>query len=113
MSADASPIDISVIKGLIGDDEDVINIFFNKFIDAVPDDINEIIRAIDNSDFTEVKAKSHKLKSSAKAVGANYLGEICQKIEDESDSNSQATLYELSAMLNSEFTKCKQYIQSN
>lgn len=112
MSIEETPIDISVIKGLVGDDDEVIKMFFNKFIDSAPDEIKEIKNAIDNNDFLEAKAKAHKLKSSAKAIGANNLGDLCQKIEVESSSNEQKTLYDIYESLHDEFIDCKKYIQS-
>lgn len=113
MSINDNSIDISVIKGLVGDDEDVIKMFFNKFVDTVPENIEEIKLAIDDNDFIEVKAKAHKMKSSAKAVGANHLADICQKIETESEHNNQAILYNIYESLVNEFASCKKYIQSN
>lgn len=112
MSIEETPIDISVIKGLVGDDDEIINMFFNKFVDSAPGEIKEIKNAIDNNDFLEAKAKAHKLKSSAKAIGANSLGDICQKIEDESSLNEQKYLYDLYESLNEQFIDCKKYIQS-
>lgn len=113
MSDTNSPIDVSVIKGLVGDDEDVIKMFFNKFVDSVPDNIQEIKLAISNNDFVEAKAKAHKMKSSAKAIGANDLADVCQKIEDVSLQEDQSVMEDLFESILNEFSRCKEYIKAN
>ena len=112
MINNTSPIDISVIKGLVGDDEDVIKMFLNKFVDSVPAHLEEIKSAISNNNFVEAKAMAHKMKSSAKAVGANNLSELCQKIEDDSMLNEQAVLSDHYELMLKEFSDCKKTIQS-
>ena len=112
MINDTNPIDISVIKGLVGDDEEVIKMFLNKFVETVPTDMDDIKAAISNNNFVEAKAKAHKMKSSARAIGANNLSELCQKIEDDSVLNEQALLNEHYEQMVKEFTDCKKTIQS-
>lgn len=104
------PIDTSIIKGLIGDDEALINIFFQKFINTVPAEMSEIEQSISDQDFVTCKARAHKLKSSAKAIGAIMLADICQNIENTSLQEDQGNSNKLLAELLAEFEHCKQFI---
>lgn len=113
MNDEKQPIDISVIKGLIGDDEATIQSFFQKFVNSVPGEMDEINQAITNNDYVLTKARAHKLKSSAKAIGATDLGEICQSIEDTALQKNQSDLNQLYIDLVNEFKRCKQYIINN
>ena len=103
-------IDISVIKGLIGDDEAIINVFLQKFINTVPADMDEIKKALLTHDYAACKAQVHKLKSSAKAIGAILMADICQNIEDISLQENQDVINNLFNELIVEFDNCKKYI---
>jgi len=110
MNSNTSPIDLSVIKGLIGDDEEVIKMFFIKFVDSVPGDMQEIKSALDADGYGLVKSLAHRLKSSAKAIGAEDFATLCQGLEDKSDLNKKEDLQSLYESLMGEFTRCRDYI---
>ena len=112
MDKKPSPIDMSIIKGLIGDNEAMIRVFFQKFVDTVPSDMDAIKQSISEQDFVACKARAHKLKSSAKAIGAINLADICQTIEDTSLQKDQDNSNKLLIELITEFDTCKQYINA-
>jgi signal transduction histidine kinase/CheY-like chemotaxis protein/HPt (histidine-containing phosphotransfer) domain-containing protein len=82
-SALARPLalDVNVLKALIGDDEAVVKEFLSDFrVGAAT--IAADLRAACGADQTAAaRALAHKLKSSARSVGALGLGDLCEAME--------------------------------
>lgn len=88
-------VDISVLKALIGDDQNVISEFLQDFRrDARKIAVRLQVAAV-GSQFDEIKFAAHKLKSSARSVGALALGEWCARIETAAKESDAKKLAEL------------------
>jgi PAS domain S-box-containing protein len=74
-------LDVSVLSALVGDDPAVINDFLQDFRRSATLIATELRSAFAAGNVAEVGALAHKLKSSARAVGALGLGELCAGIE--------------------------------
>jgi PAS domain S-box-containing protein len=74
-------LDISVLQRLIGDDSATIHDFLQFFCDSTGQQCEELRSAWTGGDVLQVAAIAHKLKSSARSVGALPLGEICAGLE--------------------------------
>jgi HPt (histidine-containing phosphotransfer) domain-containing protein len=61
---------------------------------------------------TDAAAVSHKLKSSALAVGALTLGELCAAIEEEGKAGDSDALNVLLPRFEAEMTRVDQYLES-
>ncbi len=88
-------VDIDVLKALIGDDQAVIDEFLQDFRLDARKIAKQLQIAAAGGRFDEVKAAAHKLKSSARSVGALTLGEWCAQIEiaaKENDAKKLAVL---------------------
>jgi two-component system sensor histidine kinase EvgS len=75
------PVDVSVLAALIGDDPALLHEFLTNFhasAGAISIELNAAFAAAKNSHVGEL---AHKLKSSARAVGALTLGELCAELE--------------------------------
>jgi HPt (histidine-containing phosphotransfer) domain-containing protein len=74
-------LDVNVLKALIGHDETVIREFLADFrVSAAT--ISAELRAACAADQTAATgALAHKLKSSARSVGALGLGDLCEAME--------------------------------
>ena len=74
-------IDLAVLRGFVGDDAATIAVLLRHF----DTELHDIARAIDQSceatDWHGVGALAHKLKSSARTVGALDLGDRCAELE--------------------------------
>jgi PAS domain S-box-containing protein len=82
VNADASvPVDVKVLKALVGDDAAVIRELLQDFQLRASRIAAEIQAAVDERQAAVASALAHKLKSSARSVGAENLGEICAEIE--------------------------------
>jgi PAS domain S-box-containing protein len=71
----------SALADLVGDDEAVIREFLADFQASARQLAEEIHVAHDAGNLSQVGALAHRLKSSARSVGALYFGELCAELE--------------------------------
>ncbi|MDO8206815.1 MAG: ATP-binding protein [Gallionella sp.] len=74
-------VDVNVLKALVGDDEAMIRDFLHDFRISAAKIAEELRTARTAGQTTAAGALAHKLKSSARSVGALALGELCAKME--------------------------------
>lgn len=86
-SSKGSSVDISALKGLIGDDEEMLREVLQDFIEPSLDIIDEIKAGHSARSAERVKQAAHKLKSSARSIGANALAELCLVLETAGKDN--------------------------
>ncbi|MDT8452056.1 MAG: PAS domain S-box protein [Gammaproteobacteria bacterium] len=105
------PVNPQILATLIGADIELCKPLLLKFRDASTPIINALIDAAEAARFDEIGALAHKLKSSAKSVGAERLAELCINMEQASKVGMGETLHLLLALeLKDEFDKVKHYI---
>ena len=75
------PVDVSVLAALVGDDPEVIEELLQYFRSSTTQIALELRAAYADGQTAQVGALAHKLKSSARSVGALELGELCEDIE--------------------------------
>jgi len=81
-SGDAEgPIDPGALIKVFGDDPVTINEILGDFIQPARDNVAEIQSAFDAHSPDNVGTAAHKLKSSARAVGATELADLCLTLE--------------------------------
>ena len=106
----ASPIDITILEGLIGRNPTVVHAFLQDF-QANAADIGTDLRAAGASkDILKAGALAHKLKSAARAVGALALGELCAQIEDASSAGLSNKLFEILPRWEAELAAVEDYL---
>jgi len=76
-----APVDLNVLKKLFGDDPQTIREILSDFIGPSRDNVADIQAAFEADAAEEVGKAAHKLKSSARAVGAMELAELCLVLE--------------------------------
>ncbi|MDD2915122.1 MAG: PAS domain S-box protein [Gallionella sp.] len=76
-----TPVDVNVLKALIGDDEAMIREFLHDFRLSAAKIAAELRAACVAEQAAAAGALAHKLKSSARSVGALALGELCAAME--------------------------------
>jgi len=74
-------IDETTLKSVFGDDDDTFRAILSDFARSSAGILQEIRKGWDNGSPEAVKQAAHKLKSSARSVGANGLANICQALE--------------------------------
>ncbi|MFA7238645.1 MAG: PAS domain S-box protein [Sulfuricellaceae bacterium] len=76
-----APVDVNVLKKLVGDDEEIIRDFLNDFRHSAAKIAVELRAACASEKTAEASALAHNLMSSARSVGALALGELCAAME--------------------------------
>ncbi|TAN70409.1 MAG: response regulator [Methylobacter sp.] len=75
------PVDVNVLKALVGNDPAVVRELLHDFHSSATQIAAELKTAYVAGQAEQVGALAHKLKSSARSVGALALGELCAEIE--------------------------------
>jgi CheY-like chemotaxis protein/HPt (histidine-containing phosphotransfer) domain-containing protein len=89
------PVDVNVLKALVGDDPEVIREFLRDFRISAAKIGVELKAACENGHAAQAGAQAHKLKSSARAAGALLLGELCAEMEQAGDGGQAEALTSL------------------
>ncbi|MGE0808159.1 MAG: response regulator [Burkholderiaceae bacterium] len=77
----ANAVDLGVLKALVGEDPAVIGELLDEFKLSLAEAAGQMRVAVHAGRVSTVTAVAHKLKSSARAVGALQLGATCDRIE--------------------------------
>ncbi len=88
----SGPLDIAVLQRLVGNDPEVINECLLSFRKTATKTSAELIAAYHAGETAQVGAAAHKLKSSARSVGAVSLGELCATMEDACSAKTNVEL---------------------
>nr|WP_314859200.1 PAS domain S-box protein [uncultured Undibacterium sp.] len=92
-------IDLNMLAKLVGNSAEKISKFALKFLDSAKQGLQEIDDAQKNQDLAALAALGHRLKSSARTVGALQFGELCHQLEKLLPSGTIAQADQLIAQL--------------
>ncbi len=81
LPAFAPPVDVRVLEQLIGPDPHAIRALFDDFCHSARHIGLELRAAVAGARLRHARDEAHKLKSSARAIGALALGQLCADIE--------------------------------
>lgn len=95
VSQATTPIDVSILEALVGKDPATIREFLQDFRVNASEIGKQLRDAAQKNQFDLIKAAAHKLKSSARSVGAMRLGEWCAKIEQAAKDSNEKELASL------------------
>jgi len=110
--ATSKPLDVSVLAALVGDNPEVINEFLQYFRSSATQIAAEIHTAYAAGQTAQVGALAHKLKSSALAVGALELGELCAAIEQAGKAGQIEVLASLLSRFKVKMTAVNNYLDT-
>ncbi len=79
--AGAAAVDVEVLRSYVGDDPALLRDLLAQFLSSAKKQAAELHEACTRKDARQAAAAAHKLKSSARAVGATALGDLCAAIE--------------------------------
>ncbi|MFT6914564.1 MAG: PAS domain S-box-containing protein [Motiliproteus sp.] len=103
----ALPIwDRDTLPRIVGDNEATQQRLLHKFFDSAPEQIAAITVSA-TSDPAAAAAQAHKLKSSARAMGALALGEVCRQLESAYVESGGNRLPRLAETLNTAFSQLR------
>jgi len=86
------PVDVNVLKALVGDDGATIREFLHDFRLSAAKIAAELRAACAAGETATAGAHAHKLKSSSRSVGALALGELCAAMEKAGKGGDTAAL---------------------
>ena len=76
------PIDVKAMREVFGvDDMDLFSHFVEKFLLTVGPEIRTLADSLSANDAQQARSLGHKIKSSARAIGAIPLADLCHEIE--------------------------------
>jgi PAS domain S-box-containing protein len=109
-------IDLSVLAQLLGYHPDKIRKFAFKFLQTTEAGFNEMEEALAADDVQKVRELGHRIKSSARTVGAIGMADTCLALENLSGATPAAELAEARAQLDRLWpllAKVSEYIMNN
>lgn len=111
ISAD-NPIDPQPLTNMFGDNPELFKEILNEFIVPTWSIINEIKTGWENHSAEEIEMSTHKLKSSARSVGATELGDICSILEIAGKEQDWVSIDPLIPRLDAVMNNVEQYIKN-
>ena len=103
-------VDERAIKDTFGDDDVTFKEILQSFVGAVSAIIGEIIAAHEQRAAAGIKDAAHKLKSSARSIGAHVLADICVKLETAGKTGDWPTIDTLAPKAQDEFGEVEKFI---
>ena len=103
-------VDVNVLKALVGDDETIIRDFLHDFRASAANIAAELKVACAGGQAKQAGALAHKLKSSARSVGALALGELCAAMEQAGRDGDMTALAALLPGFEQELTGVEHFL---
>jgi CheY-like chemotaxis protein/HPt (histidine-containing phosphotransfer) domain-containing protein len=110
----ASPVDPEALKQVLGSgDAALMKEFYADFLRSAEPAVSEIEAAYSRRSAKEVGAFAHKLKSSARTVGANALADRCETLEQAGNTENWEQIDAFVAGLNGLFVQVERWVRLN
>jgi len=105
------PVDVNVLKALVGDDAALISEFLHDFRLSATKIAAELHAACAAGEAAAAGALAHKLKSSSRSVGALALGELCAALEKAGKDGNTAALAALLPQFEQELAGVEDFLE--
>ncbi len=106
----SKPLDVSVLVALVGDDPEITSDFLHDFRRSATQIATEMKTAYAAGQADQVGALAHRLKSSARSVGALGLGKLCDEIEQSGKADQVEMLTALLPRFEAEMAAVDKYL---
>jgi CheY-like chemotaxis protein/HPt (histidine-containing phosphotransfer) domain-containing protein len=110
LDAKPVPVDVNILKALIGDDEATIRDFLHEFRASAEKIAVDLRIACAAGQAKAVTDLTHKLKSSARSVGALALGELCAEMEKSGKAGDNEVLAKLLPGFEQELAQVERFL---
>ncbi|MCW8924964.1 MAG: PAS domain S-box protein, partial [Xanthomonadales bacterium] len=107
---DAAQVDPGALVAVFGNDPDMHLNILQKFIVQTDEILADIAKAYAENDAKNVSFHAHKLKSSARTVGANQLADLCYELETTGKKADWASINTLVPKLEPAAAGVKDYV---
>ena len=109
-AAAAPLLDTAILATTFGDNPEKLRKYAFMFLDSAREGLAEIDIALAAGDLARAGATAHRLKSSARAVGAMTFGEVCAELEQQHTRGALAQGRALGARLRSLFARLERQV---
>lgn len=113
LQTDANFIDLSILEKNCENNPARVNRYVSVFMESIISGIIEIDAALERGDVATLNATGHRIKSSARAVGALSLADICQSLEGVSIDDDLECARKLASQFRLQIEKIKSQIEEN
>ena len=107
-----APVNVHVLEELIGNDPEMIEEMLLDFRTSAEKIATELHAAHRTGQFAVVGLLAHKLKSSARSIGALALGELCADMEQAGKTNDTEVLTVLLPLFDAQLVNVKNYLDT-
>src|ERR1700691_5364208 len=83
------PVDLKNLHEMTGNDAGMEKELFAELISSFDEGSNSLATAVSGSDNESWRKNAHALKGIALNLGANHLGELCKKAQENSNADSR------------------------
>jgi len=105
-----SAVDKTILTALIGNDPNMLGKFIDLYLEQAKEIKTDILIAHQEEQFTKLADYAHKLKSSARIVGAMAFSNLCQDIENVGNQLDKDKLANLLPQLMTEMSTVNEYL---
>ena len=111
-SADIPPVNDRTIKDMFGDDDETFREILQGFIEPTEEIIQDIASALEKRNAEDIKGAAHKLKSSARSIGADVLADTSLALETAGKEQNWETIENLAPSVKPLFDAVKKYVEA-
>jgi len=105
-----SPIDMSRLRALIGEDDDFIRELCQAFVSTTDDILPKLEKALATGDRATLASAAHKLKGGSQSICAERIAGLAFALERGAPTRTLQELNGLLADLRQEITRCVEYL---
>ena len=106
-------LDTGVLANTFGDNPEKMRKYAFMFLDSAREGLAELDIALVSGDLARAGAVAHRLKSSARAVGALSFGDVCDELEQQQRRGALAQGRALGARLRSLFARLERQVAAD
>ena len=104
------PVDLRVLPELTGCGEDMLSEFLQDFLEVADTAVADMAIALQAEDLAGLREAAHRVKSSARYIGATALGQLSEAIEYAARDGQGARATELLSAWQAEFLRVDDFI---
>ncbi len=94
-NGDGAEVDLTSLAALVGGETEKVRNLAGKFVESVEHAMREIENAIAGNDMVRIASAGHRIKSSARTMGAGGLAVLCESLEQLEGGNDFSAAAEL------------------
>jgi CheY-like chemotaxis protein/HPt (histidine-containing phosphotransfer) domain-containing protein len=112
VSSDPGLLDMAALAATFGSHPDKMRKYAYMFLDSARDGLAELSEALDRGDLARAAELGHRIKSSARAIGATRFAELCQQVEGVQQGGTIDSVRELVKAMYALLDELKRHITS-